>query len=75
MTRMMKALALMLLTGCHDGAGPRVPGFCADEKLYTAALLRCVDKATTIVESKACRAEVDKTCGISETVTVRRVAR
>jgi hypothetical protein len=34
------------------------------ESAYTAALLRCVDKAETISDSKACRAQVDKQFGI-----------
>jgi hypothetical protein len=29
------------------------------ELRYRAALLRCVDKATTLAESKACRKQVD----------------
>jgi hypothetical protein len=36
---------------------------------YTAAQLRCVDKATTLAESKACRRAVDAEYGIAETIT------
>ncbi len=54
-------------TSC-SAPGPHVPAYCTDERLYTAALLRCVDKAATVAESRACRADVNKTCGITETV-------
>lgn len=36
------------------------------EAAYTAALVRCVDKATTITESRACRAEVDRAYGVKD---------
>ena len=39
----------------------------AAEAAYTAELLRCVDKATTLHESKACRADVDRKLGITQT--------
>lgn len=32
----------------------------AAESSYTAQQLQCVDRATTLAESKACRAEVDR---------------
>lgn len=36
----------------------------AVEATYTAELVRCVDKATTLAESKACRAQVDAKFGV-----------
>lgn len=40
------------------------------EATYGAALLRCVDDARTLAESKACRAKVNESWGVKETVTV-----
>lgn len=37
----------------------------ATEAAYGAALLKCVDEAKTLAESKACRAKVDEAWGIS----------
>ncbi len=39
----------------------------AAEGAYGAALLRCVDEAETLAESKACRARVDEAWGITQT--------
>ncbi len=36
------------------------------EAAYTAALVRCVDKAETLAESRACRASVDSSWGIKD---------
>ncbi len=54
-------LAAHCLIGCasRDAA--------AAEAAYTADHLRCVDKATTLAESKACRADVDRRYGIVQT--------
>ncbi len=41
----------------------------AAEGAYTAALLRCVDQAKTLQESRACRKKVNADWGITETVT------
>lgn len=58
-----------LLAGCAPRAeGPTLPRYCTEESLYTAALLRCVDKANTLAESQMCRQQVDYTCGIRQTV-------
>ncbi len=38
----------------------------SEELAYRGALLRCVDKATTLAESKACRREVDATLGVNQ---------
>ncbi len=57
------------LSGCAQPREPELPGYCTSEKLYTLALLRCVDDAKTIEESKACRQDVNKTCGITEVET------
>jgi hypothetical protein len=34
------------------------------ESAYGAALLRCVDKATTLADSRACRRDVDAKWGV-----------
>ncbi|MBX3202324.1 MAG: hypothetical protein KF894_29620 [Labilithrix sp.] len=41
----------------------------AAEAAYGAALLRCVDEAGTLAESKACRARVDAEWGITQTAS------
>lgn len=41
----------------------------AAEAAYGAALLRCVDEAKTLAESKACRARVDAEWRITQTAT------
>jgi hypothetical protein len=55
--------------GCSQPREPELPGYCASEHLYTLALLRCVDDAKTIEESRACRQDVNKACGITEVET------
>jgi len=55
----MKRLAFVFLVGCsatHASA----------DAAYTAQQLACVDSATTLAESKACRAKVDLKWGISD---------
>lgn len=58
--------------GCLVGACSReVPPTAAQaaaEGAYGAALLRCVDDAKTLAESKACRARVNAQWQIVETV-------
>lgn len=44
-------------------------GHCSCAPTYTAAQIRCVDKATTLAESKACRRAVDAEYGVTETTT------
>jgi hypothetical protein len=39
----------------------------AAEGSYGAELLRCVDRSTTLAESKACRATVDQRWGVTVT--------
>ena len=56
--------SLVFIVGCSDCAGKAVP--VATETAYTAELLRCVDKATTLAESKACRAHVDEVFGVKD---------
>ena len=46
---------------------PQTAQQAAAEGAYGAALLRCVDEATTLAESKACRARVDEAWGITQT--------
>lgn len=56
----MKRLAIcLLLTGCAGAA----------EAKYTKALLRCVDEAKTLAESRECRRRVDDGSGITQTTT------
>lgn len=50
-------LAALALTGCAATA----------EAAYTGALLRCVDKAETLAESRECRRHVDGDYGITVT--------
>ncbi len=38
------------------------------EARYTTELVRCVDKATTLAESKECRRQADYRWGIAQTV-------
>lgn len=58
------AFAVHVLTSClrNDYATSAL----AAEAAYTADLTRCVDKSTTLAESKACRREVDARWGITE---------
>ena len=53
-------LGLLYLVAHCSGCG-LLPGdaVSAEELAYRTALLRCVDKAATLAESKACRADVD----------------
>lgn len=51
--------------GCKD---PEQAGSVAAEASYGAALLRCVDQAMTLAESKACRARVNREWHITEAV-------
>ena len=49
----MKWIVMLLIAGCSS------PAATGAEAAYAASLLRCVDKSTTLAESKACRALVD----------------
>lgn len=56
--------------GCTPAADPNaLPKFCTSEELYTAELLRCVDRAETLAQSQMCRQSVDYRCGIRQTTT------
>ena len=55
----VSALAVALLAGACEALAGCKPAASA-EAAYTGELLRCVDKAETLAESRACRAEVDK---------------
>lgn len=67
-------IAARILIGCkpRPADGPTLPGYCYDDKLFTAAHLRCVDRAATLEESRACRRAVDESCGITETEAKKR---
>lgn len=64
MTHAVRLLAFMGAIfgwGCMVGMGcdpPKAPDY-ALEAAYGAALLRCVDQATTLAESKACRQRIN----------------
>jgi hypothetical protein len=58
------AIALNLCD-CKPAAEPSaLPRFCTSEELYTAELVRCVDRAETLAQSQQCRSAVDYRCGI-----------
>lgn len=57
--------ALHLCTGCSSPQPTAAQ--VAAEGAYGAALLKCVDDAKTLQESKACRARVDAEWGITQT--------
>lgn len=59
--------AVAFLVGLLNGCASRDAA--AAEAAYTADHLRCVDKATTLAESRACRADVDRRYGIVQTAT------
>lgn len=54
---------LRLCSGCKS---PEQAGATAAESAYGAQLLRCVDQATTLEESRACRKRVNLEWGIVE---------
>jgi len=55
-------------SGCKPAQAPTAAQVAA-EGAYGAALLRCVDEAKTLAESKACRARVDAAWEITQTAT------
>lgn len=59
------------LVQCGCAPAPTVPAYCTDEKLFTAALLRCVDKSADLPASRKCRADVHARCGITLTSSAR----
>lgn len=63
------AMFIWTCSGCLGYRPPEVPSYCRDERAYTGALLLCVERSTTLEQSKACRLEVNKTCGITEVST------
>lgn len=60
---MKRLILLSLLVACSNCADAK-PAPIAAESAYTAELLRCVDKATTLAESKSCRKNVDSAFGV-----------
>jgi hypothetical protein len=56
------AFILLHMYGCRSREAIEV----AHETAYTAELLRCVDKAETLTESRACRRATDERWGIVE---------
>jgi hypothetical protein len=65
-------LVVRFFLGCKAPEPGSLPAYCTDDKLYTAALLRCVDKSETLAQSQQCRASVDYSCGIIQTITVKK---
>jgi hypothetical protein len=60
------AIAALFSFGHCGCRGPEQAGATAAESAYTGALLRCVDDARTLAESRACRQRVDAEWGITE---------
>ena len=58
------ALVALVAAGASycTGCSPRTPA--QAEAAYTAELLRCVDQAHTLAESRACREGVNKRWGV-----------
>ncbi len=56
---------------CRSADVPRqtLPSYCYDEAALTAALTACVASSSTRAASRACRADVNASCGFVETVT------
>ncbi len=67
---MKHAIAMLFALGCTAGACSKeskpTATQAAAEATYGAMLLDCVDRATTLAESKACRAEVDRKWNITQ---------
>lgn len=63
------ALFLFALAFVCARCKPSQLGASAAESAYTGQLLRCVDQATSLAESRACRQRVDKEWGITEVAT------
>ena len=60
-------IAIQIL-GCTPAKQPGdLPKYCYSEELYTAELVRCVDRAETLAQSQMCRQAVDHSCGIRQT--------
>lgn len=61
---------VLALVGCKPAETPKqYPAYCADEKLFTAAVLRCTDKSDTREASQACKRDLQASCGFVETVS------
>lgn len=58
------------LVACGAPSPKAPPAYCADQALFTATLLRCVDKSSTREQSRACRRDVHASCGFVETLSV-----
>lgn len=57
------------LVACGAPSPKAPPAYCTDQTLFTAALLRCVDKSPTREQSRACRRDVHASCGFVETLS------
>jgi hypothetical protein len=57
--------------GCTAPPQATTAAQAAAEGAYSAALLRCVDEAKTLAESRACRAKVNAEWGVVEKETAR----
>lgn len=64
----MRALVLVVLVACSSAPKPTNT---AAEAAYSAELLRCVDQAKTLADSKACRKKVNEAWGIVEKETIK----
>ncbi len=63
-------IGAVLCAACHSTPPPDAKQLAA-EGAYTGELVACVEQAKTLAESKACRAEVNKRWGITETRSAR----
>ncbi len=61
--------AFVFVLGNVSACRPASVSATAAESAYTGDLLRCVDEATTLAESRACRERVNAKWSITETVT------
>jgi hypothetical protein len=61
--RPLLAAALAVAAANTEGCVPARPAETADAA-YFSAQMDCVEKATTIAQSKACRADVDRKFGV-----------
>jgi hypothetical protein len=62
------AMITLAVAGCRLSQRETEAAQDAAEHSYGGALLKCVDDAQTLAESKACRARVDREWGVTSTV-------
>ncbi len=50
--------------GCAPASEPKLPAYCYSQSKFGDELQDCVKRAKVVEESRACRAEVHRRCGI-----------